>query len=69
MLWGDPTRYGMDVKAFKKLLFQLAKTEKQIREEQQKIKNDWLNRWHWPPKDKERFKMVLKKTETQSIKR
>ena len=38
MLWGDPTRYGMDVKAFKKLLFQLAKTEKQIREEQQKIK-------------------------------
>lgn len=61
MLWGDPTKYGMDVKAFKKLLFQLAKTEKQIREEQQKIKNDWLNRWNWPPKDKEKIQNGTKK--------
>ena len=62
MLWGDPEKYGISVNDFKNLLFQLASVEKQIREEQQTIKNDWLNRWNWPPKDKEKQQIGTTKT-------
>ena len=57
-LWGDPDLYGISVGQFKNLLFQLASVEKQIREEQQTIKNNWLNIWNWPPKDKEKQTIV-----------
>ena len=62
MLWGDPENYGIPVDDFKNLLFQLASVEKKIREEQQDIKNDWLNSWNWPPKDKEKLETGTTKT-------
>ena len=61
MLWGDPEKYGMPVTEFKNLLFQLASVEKKIREEQQAIKNDWLDIWKWPPKDKIKVQTGTKK--------